>query len=71
MAFTDAISGTGQPAHRRVALFNLVDGPAFSVELSAGSEKFVGRFVRLPELRTRNYVILFCDPESATQSTQD
>ena len=70
MAFTDEISGTDQPAQRRVALFNLVDGPPFSVELSAGSEKFIGRFVRLPELRTRDYVIRFRDPEPASQSTQ-
>ncbi len=71
MAFTHSDSGFEQPDQRRIALFDLVDGPAFSVELSAGCEKFVGRFARLPELRTADHVIRFCDPETATGSARD
>ena len=71
MASTNSVSGIEQPEQRCIALFDLVDGPAFSVEFSAGCAKFVGRFARLPELRTFDHVIRFCDPETATESIHD
>lgn len=65
MAFrqTNAMEMT-QPSsatRRRMATLSLADGTAFFVTVSPGCEAFVGRFVRLNELRTPDHVIRFRD----------
>lgn len=46
----------------REATFHLDDGTVFALRLSAGCEKFVGRFTRLPEIRHKDHIIRFQDP---------
>lgn len=68
MAIADSTPGPNGLDQRRVATLDLVDGTAFSVMLSPGCEQFVGRFVRLPELHTADYIVRFRDPETASDS---
>lgn len=59
-------SGAHKPyVQLREAKFHLDDGTIFAFRLSAGCEKFVGRFTRLPEIRHADHIIRFQDPAFA------
>ncbi|WP_299323124.1 hypothetical protein [Parasphingopyxis sp.] len=50
----------------RIARFHAADGTAFTCLMSPGCEQFIGRFVRISELRHHDHVVRFARLETAT-----